>query len=67
MKFGMSDWLDRNHGNPLILRIRVQTVVCPSNLSMKFGMSDWLDRNHGNLLILRIRVQTMCVIYKDCV
>ncbi len=56
MKFGMFGWLDRNHGNPLILRIRVQTVVCPSRLSMKFGMFDWFDRNHGNPLILRIRV-----------
>jgi len=48
MKFGMSDWLDRNHGNPLILKIRVQTVVCPFKLSMKFGMFNRLDRNHGN-------------------
>ncbi len=40
MKFGMFNRLDRNHGNPLILRIRVQTVVCLFNLSMKFGMFD---------------------------
>jgi len=26
MKFGMFDWLDRNHANPLILKIRVRTV-----------------------------------------
>jgi len=56
MKFGMFDWLDRNHGNPLILKIRVQTVVCPFKLSMKFGMFNRLDRNHGNPLILKIRV-----------
>jgi len=27
MKFGMFDWLDRNHANPLILKIRVRTVA----------------------------------------